>query len=291
MSDLSAQRQITSDDLKTFHTHISTFLKRVPDEAWERPTGSRAEDWTLHQTLAHLLAVAQVFNKAADAALRAEPLVTRDFERREQLETWNQAQVDRLVLVPPNGLIVQYLQELRIAHDKLALLTNTNHSQTAHLPNFNRPARAIDFIHWQMSHAGIVHGAQIIATLNREPLWQDFNADFTARLVGYYLQQWSMIYWNEYGTPDAQTLNFHIGGAGGGAWHIVVAPDGGSSGAGARDNAQHALTFANPYVLFGVFSGHLNMRRALANGQMQIDGDMHATLDLLRLFSPAPPRL
>lgn len=227
----------TQQDLKDFHTMMGNFWKRVPDDAWDKRTGEREKDWTLHQTLAHVLSIAQMFNKAADAALRNEDIISKDFDRREQLGEWNDNQIEKLTKIPPNGLIVQFLQELRITHDKIALITEDNAEQKAHLANFNRGARAIDYIHWQLSHAAILHGAQVIVPLDREPLWAEFDANFTHRITGYYLGQWSMAYWNEDGPDEAQTINFHVDGDGGGDWHIIAAPDGGSTAEGAIDGA------------------------------------------------------
>src|SRR5688572_5071213 len=110
--------QETEQDLKTFHKLVGDFWKAVPDEAWSKRTGQREKDWTLHQCLAHLLSIAVVFNKAADAAIRGEELDLREFTQREQLTDWNNSEIARLSLIPPNGLIVQLLHEFQAAGEK-----------------------------------------------------------------------------------------------------------------------------------------------------------------------------
>lgn len=280
----------TQQDLKDFHTMMSNFWKRVPDDAWDKRTGEREKDWTLHQTLAHVLSTAQMFNKAADAALRNEEIKVKGFDNRDQLGDWNESQIEKLTKVPPNGLIVQLLQELRITHDKVALITDDNVEQTAQVATFNRPARAIDYMRWQLSHAGILHGAQVIVPLDREPLWAEFDADFTHRLIGYYLGQWSMAYWHEYGPDEAEAINFHVDGDGGGDWHILAAPGGGSSAEGSIDGGKYDMFFASPHVLFSVFTNYISIREAMVGGQMRLASDVRETMNMVRLFAPKRPK-
>ncbi len=281
----------TQQDLKDFHTIVSNFWKRVPDDAWDERTGTRDKDWTLHETLAHVLAIAQIFNKAADAALRNEVISMKGFNERGQIADWNELQIEKLTKVAPNGLIVQFLQELRIAHDKIALITGENAEQTSHLGNFNRPARAIDYLHWQLSHAGVIHGAQVIVPLNREPLWASFDTEFTHRVIAYYLQQWSMNYWSDYGPDEAQAINFHVNGDGGGDWHIWMNPDGGSSAEGSIDGGTYDMFFASPHVLFSVFTNHMSIREAMVGGQMRLASDVRDTMNVIRLFAPKRPKM
>lgn len=281
----------TQQDLKDFHRLMSNFWKRVPDDVWDTRTGNREKDWTLHQTLAHVLSIAQAFNKAADAALRNEAFHLRGFTERDQLANWNEGEIERLTKVPPNGLIVQFLQEIRIAHDKVATITEDIVGRTVQVPIYNRPARAIDYLRWQLSHAGIIHGAQVIVPLNRAPLWTDFEAEFTHRVLGYYLQQWSMAYWQDMGSDNAKSINFHISGEGGGDWHIIAAPDGGSSDSGIIEGADYELFFESPHVLFSVFSNHISIRSAMVNGRMRLASDVRDTLAILSLFSPKRPTI
>jgi|GEM_PF-2414221 len=281
----------TQQDLKDFSTLMSNFWKKVPDTAWDLKTGNRDKDWTLHQALAHVLSIAQTFNKAADAALRNEAINVKDFSERGKIGDWNDREIERLTKVAPNGLIVQFLQEIRIAHDKVAMITEDNVEQTSHVPNFNRPARAIDYLHWQLSHAGIVHGAQVIVPLKRDPLWTDFDDELTNRVIGYYLQQWSMSYWQDMGPDEAQSINFHIQGDGGGDWHIIVAPDGGSSDSGAIEGGEYDLFFESPHIFFSVFTNYLSIRSAMVNGHMRLASDVRDTLAILRLFSPKRPTI
>ena len=280
----------TLSDLKNFHTISSQFWKNIPDDAWDTKTGTRDKDWTLHETLAHVLSIAQMFNKATDSALRGEILVIKGFEKREDLGAWNDEQIGRLSQLPPNSLIVQLLQESRITYERASQLTQETAEKTVFMPNFNRPARTIDTIHWQLSHAGIVHGAQVTTPLDMPPLWSQFEDDLLHRMVGYFLNQWSYVYWADLGSDTAQVINFHIGGDAGGEWHLTASPDVSTSAEGKVDGAEFNLTFTDPNTFLGIFTGYINMRGALGDGSMRIDGDIRETLAILSLFSPTKPK-
>jgi len=281
----------TQQDLKDFHTLSSTFWKSIPDDRWDVKTGTRDKDWTLHQVLAHVLSISQIFNQSAKAALNGEDHFTKGFTERGQFGDWNEQEIERLTKAPPNGLIVQFLQELRIAHETVAKITPETTPLMTKVVQFNRPAPAIDYLNWHLSHAGVIHGAQVVAPLGREPLWLDFDSDFTQRVIAYYLQQWSMSYWADLGPDEPEAINFHINGAGGGDWHIIVAPDGGSTGTGAIEGGKYDLFFENPHIFFSIFTNYLSIRQAMVNGQMRVASDVRDTLDILRYFAPKRPKI
>lgn len=282
--------QQTAQDLKTFHKLAGDFWKAVPDEAWSKRTGQREKDWTLHQCLAHLLSIAIVFNKAADAAIRGEELDLREFSQREQLTDWNNAEIARLSLIPPNGLIVQLLHEWQAAGEKASAISEGIADQKSFLRGYNRPARAIDFIEWQMSHAGIVHGAQVTRPLELPPLWTRFDSDFKQRMVWRFLRQFSVAYWPELGPAEPKTMNLVVEGAAGGAWHLVAAMDGGSAGEGIVEAADYSLTFESADIFFSMFTLEIAMLDAFTSGKVRLAGDVGEALSLLRLFNPIKPK-
>ncbi|MEM9952715.1 MAG: hypothetical protein AAF846_14000 [Chloroflexota bacterium] len=280
----------TQQDLKDFRTQMSDFWKRIPDDAWHQKTGTRDKDWTLHQLLAHCLSIAQVLNKAANLALKNEVLTVRNFDNRDQFGDWNIREIERLTKVPPNGLIVQFLQELRIAYEILLKITPDNAENVATVPQFSRPAPAIQYLQSQLSHMGVIHGAQAVVPLGREPLWIDFSPDFTQRVIGHYLNQWSLAYWLEEGADEAQIINFHINGDDGGNWHIRTSSDGATSSNGIIEGGNYDLFFDHPHTFFGVFTNYVGIRQAMVNGNMRIASDVRDTLNMLKLFAPKRPK-
>lgn len=282
--------QQTEQDIKTFHQLAGDFWKTVPDEAWNKRTGAREKDWTLHQCLAHLLSIAIAFNKATDAAIRGEELDIREMSQREQLAEWNEGEIARLSKVPPNGLIVQLLQEWRTAGQKAASLSEADAAQKSFLPVYNRPAPAIDFIDWQLSHAGVIHGAQVTRPLGMPPLWTRYDSEFKRRMVWRFIRQWSVAYWPEYGEDEPRTMNFIIEGAAGGSWHLVAAKDGGSAGEGLVETADYSLTFEDAELFFGMFTLEVPMLEAFSSGKVRVTGDIGGTMNFLRLFGASKPK-
>ncbi|MEL6407470.1 MAG: hypothetical protein AAFV98_08955 [Chloroflexota bacterium] len=277
--------------LQAFHSIMHDYWKRVPDDAWDTPTGTYDGAWTLHQTLAHVLSFAQVFNKATDAALRGETLTVKGISQREELQAWNTQEIERLTVAAPNGLIVQLAGEMRIAHEKAYALTTETAQKTVTLAYSNRPVSALDCLGWQISHAGIVHGAQITHPLEQAPLWEQFDTDLTHFALDRFIAQWSVVYWNELGPDEPQTLNFHINGDGGGDWHLVAAPDGGTRAQGIVEGADYDLFFARPEVFFGVFTRYLSLRKAMVGGEMRMASDVRDTLEMLKLFGEHKPNV
>lgn len=277
-------------DLKDFHGLSSRFWQRVPDDAWQRKTGTREKDWTLLETLAHILSFAQAYNKFVDAGLRDEPATFMGAnDTRDDLAQWNQREIERLAVLPPNGLIVQLLQEWRITSEKVAQLTPETAQWTVAVPAFDRPATLIDLIDFQLSHAGIVHGTQIAVPLGQAPFWQQFMPDLTARMIDRFLRQWQYIYWSAYGPSQETMIVFQIDGAGGGNWYLRFSQAGCISGHGTVQT-DHRLIFTSSDIFLGVFTNALPFQDAIMAGDLRFAGDMSATLPLLALFTPKRPK-
>lgn len=277
-------------DLKDFHGLSSRFWQRVPDDAWQRKTGTREKDWTLLETLAHILSFAQAYNKFVDAGLRDEPATFMGAnDTRDDLAQWNQREIERLAVLPPNGLIVQLLQEWRITSEKVAQLTPETAQWTVAVPAFDRPATLIDLIDFQLSHAGVVHGTQIAVPLGQAPFWQQFMPDLTARMIDRFLRQWQYIYWSAYGPSQETMIAFQIDGAGGGNWYLRFSQAGCISGHGTVQT-DHRLIFTSSDIFLGVFTNALPFQDAIMAGDLRFAGDMSATLPLLALFTPKRPK-
>ncbi len=279
----------TAADINTLRLVYRNYWSKVPEDAWQRRTGAREQDWTLHETLAHLVSIASLFNRAVDAAVTGEAN-TGGPARREDLRDWNAEEIARLTAYAPQELIERFDAELAQAAERAAGLSPESYDARAFLHVYNRPARAIDFLDWQISHAGIVHGSQVTRPVRPTPLWQDFSAAMVQRSIDRFIRHFSYAYWQDYGPQDATILNFSINGAAGGDWHLIAAPDGGDWGRELAEDAAYTITFDSPSTFFGVFTVHIPMRAALQDGRMRIEGDSQRTLRLLRLFAASPPR-
>ncbi|MFP4324149.1 MAG: maleylpyruvate isomerase N-terminal domain-containing protein, partial [Anaerolineales bacterium] len=212
----------TTDDLRWFSAYLSDYLSALPEDAWTRPTGDRPQDWTLTELMAHLASIAEIFNQATEAALGNRPLVLEGLQERRDLRHWNAAQIAARQGIPGLQLLSVWRAQIAAAADRAATLSPAQAEATAFLPVYNRPARVIDFIDWQLSHAGIIHGAQVTRAMGDPPLWMGYPPDFTVRQIDRFMRHLSAAYWHDLaGAEDQITLAFEIEGAG--EWHILAA--------------------------------------------------------------------
>lgn len=277
----------TRKDFSSLKEIITDVLLAVPDEAWLRQTGDRDTDWTLHQLMAHLVSIAQVFQQAADAAATDTELSFRSMTQREDLAAWNQREIERLGQSPPNALSIRLRQLLDKSVMQAHQYTDEQLQKTVLLPVYNRPAPAMHFIDWQLSHLGIIHAAQLVRPLGMAPLWTRYPNEMLPRMVDRYMRHFSYAYWQAYGSGHT-VINFHVGDAG--EWHLIAAEDGGDSGIGAADNADYAVHFDSPATLFGIFTRYLPIKTAMQSGALRFSHDWRAVMAVLMLFRASPPQ-
>lgn len=280
-------------DIGTLRDVLDAFGNTTSVEGWQTRTGDREKDWTTHQVLAHLLTVATVFNRMVDAALNDQhDLLIGGLSERTDLAKWNAEQIAANTNeVYPSMLIAGLLSELETARQKAARMSPDEAEKTAFLRIYNRPAPAYNFLDWQLSHAGIVHGAQLTRGIGQPPLWKYYPDAMIHRQVERFLRHFSWAYWPTY-APDGfqRVMNMYVEGDNGGVWHLAAMPDGGGLWDGEADEPDYRIIFAAPEVLFGIFTYHLSMQEAIEKGWLRIEGDAHEAVALLKLFAPSPPK-
>lgn len=259
---------------------------------WKLRTGSREKDWTLHETLAHLVAIAAAFNTSIDAALKGESVVQIDgVSERSDLRQWNDSQIKIRSQKPPSDLLDELEAELDKAKATVSNITTEQSEATTLLKVYNRPARVVDMVNWQLSHPGVIHGAQVARPMNALPLWQRLSRDHIQRLLDHYTRQFSYAYWHQYGGEEPRVINFTVEGDTGGEWHLIASPDGGDVQRGASSDADYHIIYKDPHTYFSVYTFHIRMQDALKNGDMKIKGDMEELFSLLSLYTPTPPKV
>ena len=279
------------NDFSAFCTLLLSYLQSVAEDGWALRTGSRDKDWTLHQLLAHLTAIAAMFNRAVQAAIYDGPLVTDGLDTRRHLATWNDTQIETRVRTAPAQLTQQLMGELSTAAERVQHLTPDEAMRTIYLGVYDDEVCVIDMLEWQLSHAGVIHAAQLTRPLDQPPLWTQYSPGMLNRQVDRFMRHLSAAYWSEYGDVQDVEINFQIEGEGGGAWFVIATPRGARYGTGSRENPRYVLHFDSPDTLFGIFTVHISIQDALTNNQIRITGDPIAAMQLLRLFSPSPPKV
>lgn len=278
------------EDFQELKDVLQAHFEQVGDLFWKMRTGRREKDWTLHEALAHLVAIAEALNIAAEAAVKGEPGALTDIvTKREDLRTLNDTEIAKRTQKLPQALLTDLLSQLNRAEATIRDISTPDSEAKTLLGVYNRPARAIDFLDWQISHPVAVHGAQVTRPMNDKPLWERFSADFVHRLLDRYTRQFSYVYWPEFGPKETRVMNFIVEGDYGGEWQLMTSADGGSVQQGRASNADYEIIYDSPGTYFSVYTFHIPMKDALKSGMMRVNGDIHEVFGLLRLYTPSPP--
>lgn len=282
----------TAQDFEEMRAVLAEFYHSLPEAAWDNLTGDREQDWTLQQVTAHLVSVSRLLNMGVEAALDSRPLHLENFVQREDLREWNAIEIAALTQEPGDKLVSELMTTLRRSRDWAAALTDEQAAQTLDFVVYNRPAPVRNLIDWQLSHAGIVHGAQVTRAVSQPPLWTTYSAGFKRRQLDRFMRHFSWAYWNTLKPDFHATLNFHVAGESGGEWLLVAAPDGGKISQRSTDRADYTLTFADADTMFSVFTVERSLKDALKQGDLQVaDDKWREAFELLRFFSPSPPQM
>ena len=281
----------TAQDLQTLRGILTQFYGGVRDDDWGRKTGSREKDWTLAETTAHVTSVAQTFNKALEAGIAGASTEIPGLARREDLPDWNASQVASLLAQhTPAEMVTQLDLEFERAAQLATALTPEQAKIEIPFAFYNRPAALGNLMLWQLSHLGVIHGAQLPRPLDQAPLWERYDGAMRQRQLGRFLLHFSWAYWNTLAPDLTATLHMQISGAYGGDWTLVAAPDGGTVLAGIPENPTYVYYFANPDVFFSLFTVNETFQNAQAHGEFKVTtGDPTDAIRLLRCFAASPP--
>lgn len=282
--------QTTAQDLRQFSHDFAAFVDQVPSDSWALRTGTREHDWTVHQTLAHLVSIGELLLCAAESARDGSPLAIEGLKQREDLRQWNETQIAKHLTTSPSEL----LQELTHVLEQAAQIAESTLPEQAQAETFvvvyNRTAPLRDLLDFQLSHAGVIHAAQITRPLEGiAPLWETYTPDFLARQLDRYLRHFSYGFWGNYYMGQGETLQFSIEGYG--DYFVHVTSEGAKTQRGIVEAPDYHLQFSSPAALFGLFNVQLPIKDALQTGQLQVRGDWQASFRLIKLFSATPPNL
>jgi hypothetical protein len=259
---------------------------------WKMRTGSREKDWTLHEALAHLVAIAAALNTGIAAALNGEPIAHLEgVNDRPDLRQWNQREIEIRTKKPPTELLDELEAELNKAEATISNITEEESEATTLLKVYNRPARVVDMVDWQLSHPGAVHGSQIARPMNGVPIWQRLSPDHFQRLLDRYTRQFSYAYWHQYGGDQPRVVNFTVEGDSGGEWHLIASPDGGDVHQGVAGEADYHIVYKDAHTYLSVYTFHIRMQDALKSGDVRVQGDANELFSLLSLYTATPPKL
>jgi hypothetical protein len=197
----------------------------------KQTTERSGKGWTLHQTMAHVSAVADIYNKAIDAALNGKPFTYPGWEKRTDLRKVNEREINLRADIPLHRLYETLLELLDWTCTCGAALSPEQLALSAHIHAYNRPMTVSELISAQLAHIGVIHAAQLANGMGKPPLWSHYTPDLMQRQLTRCFNVISHAYWIEHGGALKANINIRIGMRGS-VWHLILAPDGGTSGEG-----------------------------------------------------------
>ena len=273
-------------DLVVIRGLVRTFFSEIKTEDWERPTDSRANGWTLRQAFCHIVAVAELLDESFERALDSERVFSPPLKNRQELVTFNQAQIDLRHDLPAEYLLQSFLEALSRTESRLAHLSGSDLERPVPLNAYNRPLSLAVLTGNQMTHPSLVHGAQLANGIGVEPLWRHFSADFMERQLTRFFHVFSHSYWPERGGDLTAVINFNIRGSGGGHWHVKLDKEGGAAGEGLADRPSLTMHFPDPDAFCSLFTFQLGPIRGVLTRKLFAWGNIPLAFRLSRLFTP-----
>lgn len=264
---------------------LADFCTARSPQDWERKTGTRAKDWTLHQTLAHLVAGAELIWTATEATLQGQP-ATFPIAQRSELPALNAREIAAREHIPPPELTRQLLDLLNQCAARCQTLTPRELELSFAAPFYNRSLTVAEALGWQLMHPGAIHAAQLANGAGVKPLWTHYSPELAHRQMTRLFNIMSHSYWPERGGAIRASINFNVAGAGGGHWHLTLAPDGGACGESPAPRPALTLWLARLDTLYRLFTLQLRPGGALLRGQMLAWGNIALGLKIAYLFTP-----
>ena len=277
--------QTLADDLSTVRRIYAEFFAKFDQASWDKPVKGDPKEWTLHQTVAHLVALNGAGLESVKYALRGEPYTFVGLDDRYMLNTYNRKRIDDHLDIPMKELCAKLLD---ILDDAANLARNLQPSQaelTAQMPIYNRPVTVVEALSIIMFHAGLFHSAQVAEPAGLPPLWIRLSPEIRHRVIGRIMRVLTLLYRRDIGGGLRATLVFRVDGAGGGEWYVNLAPDSQTDGEGRAERPSLIIHLHDTSVFCKMFTGRMNLPLALLRGEIKLRGNLRLFLQMDKLFS------
>lgn len=279
--------KVLATDLAEVRRIFAAFFATRPQVDWARHTEKFGQGWSLRETIAHLDAVAQVYQQAITTTLAGQPCRIPGMIKRTDLPAWNQREIEARAQVPISTICDSFLGTLQQAADLASHLEPTSLAQATAFPFYNRPITIGELLGGQAAHPGIVHAAQVANGAGVTPLWAQFKPEMLSRQITRFFRFMSLAYWPERGGNLRAAITLSAAGPGGGTWYVTMTPDGSEAGEGSYQRPTLRIWFRNVDVLCQAFTLQISPSRALLTAQAFAWGDLRLGFQLARLFNPA----
>jgi hypothetical protein len=277
--------QTLADDLSEVHRIYVEFFAALDRSRWDTPVKGGPKEWTLHQTIAHLCALNGAGLASIQHTLHGEPYTFVGLEDRYKFRAYNRKGIEDLLDIPMEELFAECLGILEQASSFARGLQPGQAEREAQLPIYNRPVKFVEALGIIMSHAGLLHSAQVAEPAGVPPLWVQLSPEIRHRVIGRMMRAFSLLYRLDIGGPLRTTIAFHIDGPGGGDWHVDLSPHSPASDEGTVEHPGLLIHLRDTATFCRMLTGRLNRPIALISGDMKLRGDLRLFLRMSTLFS------
>jgi mycothiol maleylpyruvate isomerase-like protein len=122
--------QVLAADLIEVRKIFTAFFADRTQADWERHTEKFNQGWTLRETVAHLDAVGQAYQRAIISALAGKLCEFPGMTKREDLPTWNRREIDARLQSPISTIRDSFLHALEQAAELAVHLKPTDLTQS-----------------------------------------------------------------------------------------------------------------------------------------------------------------
>lgn len=285
MNDNAFTPEHLAADLTRVHEIYTDFFSGLSPADWRYPPADGDGEWNLREVVAHLGALTQLGQESVEAALRGQPIAFPGLNSRFHFSRFNRGQIDARLDSSPQTLVATFLTALSRSINTATTLSPRERACTVNLPIYNRPIRVDELLGIQVMHPGLTHAAQVAEPAGVPPLWTQMEAPMRHRTIGRVARALSLLYRQDLGGNLEAVLLFRAGGEGGGQWHVILSPHHPSSAAGDPGQANLTFSFRDTALLCQMFTGRLNLLRALFTRCLRLHGDLRLFLRFRSLFS------
>jgi len=274
-----------ADDLFEVHRIYSRFFAGLHESDWDKPIKGGPKEWTLHETIAHLVALNGDGLESIKHTLRGEPYTFVGLEDRYKFNAWNRKGIDDHLDIPLKELCTKALGILDEAALIARALRPDRAQMTAQMPIHNRPVSIAEALSIITFHAGLAHAAQVAEPAGVPPLWTQHSPQFRHRMIGRVMRAFSLLYRLDIGGPLHDTIVFRIDGPDGSEWYVKLSPDAPTSGEGVVEHPGLVVHLRETAIFCQMLTGRFNLPVGLITGAMKLRGDLRLFLRMNTLFS------
>ena len=283
--NLTFDPQTLADDLSEVRSIYARFFATLDKGSWDRPVRGGPKEWTLHETVAHLVALNGAGLESIRHALRGETYIFSGLETRYTFNAFNRKGIDDLLDVPMEELCARVLDIL----DEVASIARSLRPDQAELPVqmsiYNRPVQIVEALSILMFHIGLFHAAQVAEPAGLPPLWRQLSPEIRHRVIERVMRAFSLLYRFDIGGSLRSTIVFRVDGPGGGEWTVNLSPEAATSGEGVAAHPGLVIHLSETDVFCQMLTSRLNIPLALIKGTMKLHGDLRLFLRMDSLTS------